>query len=46
MAKEIFSGATAILPICKHLEKITNKHLPDKTSTYLMRGLIHYIGIM
>jgi glycosyltransferase involved in cell wall biosynthesis len=39
MAKEIFSGATAILPICKHLEKITNKHLPDKTINVSYEGI-------
>ena len=39
IAKEIFAGATAILPICKHLEQITNKHLPDKSISVSYEGI-------
>ena len=30
LGKEIFNGATAILPICRYLEKITNEYVPGK----------------
>ena len=37
--KEIFNGATAILPICKYLEKITNKFVPDKPTSVFFEGI-------
>ena len=37
--KEIFNGATAILPICKYLEKITNKFVPDKPTNVFFEGI-------
>ena len=39
MAKEIFTGATVILPICKHLEQVTSKNLPDKTTNVFYEGI-------
>ena len=39
LAKEIYSGATAIFPICKYLEKITNKFVPDKSTNVFFEGV-------
>jgi glycosyltransferase involved in cell wall biosynthesis len=39
LAKEIFNGATAILPICKYLEKITNKFVPGKSTQVFFEGV-------
>ena len=39
LGKEIFNGATAILPICKYLEKITNKFVPDKSTKVFFEGV-------
>ena len=39
LGKEIFNGATAILPICKYLEKITNKFLPGKSTSIFSEGV-------
>ncbi len=39
LAEEIFNGATAILPICKYLEKITNKFVPDKPTQVFFEGV-------
>ena len=39
LAKEIFNGATAIFPICKYLEKITNKFVPDKSTKVFFEGV-------
>ena len=39
LAKEIFSGATAIFPICKYLEKITNKFVPGKSTQVFFEGV-------
>lgn len=39
LAKEIFNGATAIFPICKYLEKITNKFVPDKSTNVFFEGV-------
>lgn len=38
LAKEIFAGATAILPICRYLEKITNEYLPHKATNIFFEG--------
>jgi len=38
LAKEIFAGATAILPICRYLEKITNEYLPHKATDVFFEG--------
>ena len=37
--KEIFAGATAILPICKYLEKITKKFVPGKPTNVFSEGV-------
>ena len=39
LGKEILNGATAILPICKYLEKITNKFVPDKPTNVFFEGI-------
>ena len=39
LGKEILNGATAILPICKYLEKITNKFVPDKSTKVFFEGV-------
>ena len=39
LGKEIFNGATAILPICKYLEKITNKFVPGKSTQVFFEGV-------
>jgi len=39
LAKEIFNDSTAILPICKYLEKITNKFVPDKSTKVFFEGV-------
>ena len=39
LGKEIFNGATAILPICKYLEKITNKFVPGKFTNVFSEGV-------
>ena len=39
LGKEIFNGATAILPICKYLEKITNKFVPGKPTQVFFEGV-------
>ena len=39
LGKEIFNGATAILPICKYLEKITNKFVPGKSTSIFSEGV-------
>ncbi len=39
LGKEIFNDATAILPICKYLEKITNKFVPDKPTSVFFEGI-------
>ena len=39
LGKEIFNGATAILPICKYLEKITNKFVPGKSTNIFSEGV-------
>ena len=39
LGKEIFNGATAILPICKYLEKITNKSVPGKSTNVFSEGV-------
>ena len=39
LAKEIFNGATAIFPICKYLEKVTNKFVPDKSTKVFFEGV-------
>ena len=39
LAKEIFDDSTAILPICKYLEKITNKFVPDKSTKVFFEGV-------
>ena len=39
LGKEIFNGATAILPICKYLEKITKKFVPGKPTNVFSEGV-------
>ena len=39
LAKEIFNGATAILPICRYLEKVTNEYLPNKETDVFFEGI-------
>jgi len=39
LAKEIFDDSTAILPICKYLEKITNKFVPGKSTKVFFEGV-------
>ena len=39
LGKEIFNGAPAILPICKYLEKITNKFVPGKSTNIFSEGV-------
>ena len=39
LGKEIFNGATAILPICKYLEKITHKFVPGKSTSIFSEGV-------
>ena len=39
LGKEIFNGATAILPICKYLEKITNEFVPGKSTSVFSEGV-------
>nr|AIF00969.1 putative glycosyl transferase [uncultured marine thaumarchaeote KM3_13_H10] len=38
-AKEIFNGATAILPICRYLEKVANEYLPHKATDVFFEGI-------
>nr|AIF22068.1 hypothetical protein [uncultured marine thaumarchaeote SAT1000_07_E05] len=38
LGKEIFNGATVILPICRYLEKITNEYVPNKPTDVFLRG--------
>ena len=39
LGKEIFNGATAILPICRYLEKITNEYVPGKPTNVFFEGI-------
>ena len=39
IGKEIFTGATAIFPICKYLEKVTSEYLPDKPTNVFFEGI-------
>ena len=39
LGKEILNGATAILPICEYLEKITNKFVPGKPTNVFFEGV-------
>jgi len=39
LGKEIFNGATAILPICRYLEKITNEYVPGKPTDVFFEGI-------
>ena len=39
MAKEIFNEATAILPICKYLEKMTNEFVPNQPTDVVSEGV-------
>jgi glycosyltransferase involved in cell wall biosynthesis len=39
IAKEIFNGATAILPICKYLEKMTNEFVPNQPTDVVSEGI-------
>ena len=39
LAKQIFNGSTVILPICKYLEKITNKFVPGKSTQVFFEGV-------
>jgi len=39
LGKEILNGATAILPICEYLEKITNKFVPGKPTKVFFEGV-------
>ena len=39
IGKEIFAGATAILPICKYLEKITKKFVPGNPTNVFSEGV-------
>ena len=39
IGKEIFAGATAILPVCKYLEKITNKFVPGQSTNVFFEGV-------
>ena len=39
LGKEIFNEATAILPICKYLEKITNEYVPGKPTNVFFEGI-------
>ena len=39
LAKQIFNGSTIILPICKYLEKITNKFVPGKSTQVFFEGV-------
>ena len=39
LAKQIFNGSTVILPICKYLEKITNKFVPGKSPQVFFEGV-------
>tara|TARA_Y100000310_G_scaffold140977_1_gene140389 strand:- start:1652 stop:2719 length:1068 start_codon:yes stop_codon:yes gene_type:complete len=39
LAKEIFNGATAILPICRYLEKMTNKFVPNQPTNVFSEGV-------
>ena len=39
LTKETFNGATAILPICKYLEKITNESVPGKPTNVFFEGV-------
>ena len=39
IANECFSNATAVLPICKYLEKIVKKHHPDQQTHVLFEGI-------
>ena len=39
LGKEILNGATAILTICKYLEKITNKFVPGKSTKVFFEGV-------
>ena len=39
MAKEIFNEATAILPICKYLEKMTNEFVPNQATNVVSEGV-------
>ena len=39
LGKKIFNDATAIFPICKYLEKITNKFVPGKSTKVFFEGV-------
>ena len=39
LGKEIFTRATAILPICKYLEKVTNKFVPNQSTSVFSEGV-------
>ena len=39
MSQEIFNGATAILPICRFLEKVTNQYVPGKPTGVFFEGI-------
>ena len=39
LGKEIFNGATVILPICRYLEKITNEYVPGKPTDVFFEGI-------
>ena len=39
LGQETFNGATAIFPICKYLEEITNKFVPGKPTTVFFEGI-------
>ena len=39
LAKQIFNRSTVILPICKYLEKITNKFVPGKSTQVFFEGV-------
>ena len=39
MAKDIFNEATAILPICKYLEKMTNEFVPNQPTDVVSEGV-------
>ena len=39
IAKRIFRNATAILPICRYLEKITNENITDQSTDVFFEGI-------
>ena len=39
IANECFSNATAVLPICKYLEKIVKEHHPEQQTHVLFEGI-------